>query len=178
MKAKDLFTVILKIFGIYLIKDVLLSIPPVLSNLHHLLQVSADITIFSLFVSLLVFGLYFAIVYLLLFKTDLLIAKLRLTSGLTDEPLVINLHRSSVYTIAIIVTGLVILVFAIPHLVRQFYGWYEYMDSRKRLFRNGEYEYGPLLTALAEVIIGALFLGNQKTIVNFIEFRRRQSKSG
>ncbi len=48
MKAKDLFTIILKVFGIYLIKEVLLSIPPILSNLHQMLDISADFALFSL----------------------------------------------------------------------------------------------------------------------------------
>jgi hypothetical protein len=179
MKAKDLFTIILKVFGIYIIKDILLSIPPILSNFYQLIEASAEIAVFSLFVSFLVFGLYFTIVYLLLFKTAWLISKLRLTADLSEEPLVVNLHRSSVYTIAIIVTGLLILVFAIPQLVRYFYAWYEYMDTRSSIDRIEKYNYRPIITALSEVIIGLLFLGNQRTLVNFIESRRRDaSKDG
>jgi hypothetical protein len=180
MKAKDLFTIILKVFGIYIIKDVLLSIPPILSNFYQLIEFSADmdIAVFSLAVSLLVFGLYFGIVYLLLFKTEWLISKLHLTADLSEEPLVVNLHRSSVYTIAIIVTGLLILVFAIPQLVRYFYTWYEYMGSRDSMLGISKYNYSPFLTALSEMIIGLLFLGNQRTLANFIESRRRASKSG
>lgn len=176
MKAKDLFTIILKVFGIYLIKDVFISIPPVLDTFYKLFQVSADVGIFSLFVSLLVFALYLGIVYVLIFKTDWLIAKLQLTLNLSDEPLEINLHRSSVYTIAIIVSGLVILAFAIPQLVRDFYEWYQYIDSRKRVFGPEYFDYGRLFKTSAEVLIGFLFLGNQRTLVNFIEFRRRDSK--
>ncbi|HET9429603.1 MAG TPA: hypothetical protein VFO70_00440 [Chitinophagaceae bacterium] len=178
MKAKDLFTVILKVFGIYLIKDVLLAIPPILANLHQLLEVSAEMAVFSLFVSLLVFGLYLVIVYLLLFRTAWLISKLRLASGIGEEPLAVNLHRSSVYTIAIIVTGLLILVFAIPQLVRHFYGWYEYMDSRKSIIRTDYFDYSQLLTTISELIVGLLFLGNQRILVNYIETRRRASKGG
>ncbi len=176
MKAKDLFTVILKVFGLYLIKDVILSIPPILAVLHQVLDVSVGAAFFSLFVSLLVFGLYFGIVYLLLFKTQWIISKLRLTSDLSDEPLVINLHRSSIYTIAIIVTGLIILVFAIPQLIRHLYDWYEYMASRKSMFWSNKHNYSHLLISLSEVIIGLLFLINQRVLVNFLESRRRASK--
>ncbi len=175
MKAKDLFTIILKVFGIYLIKEVLLSIPPILSNLHQMLDISADFALFSLFVSLLVFGLYFGIVCLLLFKTAWLVSKLQLTSNLSEEPLVVNLHRSSVYTIAIIISGILILTFAIPQFVRHFYAWYQFVDSRKSMFGAEHFDYSRLFTSLSEVLIGLLFLGNQRTIVNFIESRRRQS---
>jgi hypothetical protein len=176
MKAKDLFTIILKVFGIYLIKDVLVSIPPVLDIFYKFFQFSADVAVFSLFVSLLTFALYFGIVYILILKTNWLISKLQLTSNLSDEPLVINLHRSSVYTIAIIVSGIVILAFAIPQLVREFYAWYKYIDSRKGIFGAEYFDHSGLLKTMAEVIIGLLFLGNQKTLVNFIESRRRESK--
>jgi hypothetical protein len=178
MKAKDLFTIILKVFGIYLIKDVLLSIPPILSNLHQMFGLSTDVAFFSLFVSLLVFGLHFGIVYLLLFKTAWLVTKLQLTSNLSEEPLVVNLHRSSVYTIAIIVSGILILTFAIPQLVRHLYAWYQYVDSRKSMFGAEYFDYSRLFTSLSEVVIGLLFLGNQRTIVNFMESRRKQSNGG
>jgi len=134
--------------------------------------------VFSLLVSLLVVGIYLGIVYLLIFKTAWIISKLRLTSNLSEEPMVMNLHRSSIYTIAIIVTGLVVLVFAIPQFVRHFYDWFEYMDSRKHTFGSNNYDYGPILIALSEVIVGLLFLGNQRTLVNFLESRRRASKGG
>jgi hypothetical protein len=176
MKAKDLFTIILKVFGIYQIKDVLVSIPPVLDIFYKFFQFSADVAVFSQFVSLLTFAVYFGIVYLLIFKTNWVISKLQLTSNLSDEPLVVNLHRSSVYTIAILVSGLVILAFAIPQLVREFYAWYEFIDSRKSFFGAEYFDFSRLLKTLAEVIIGLLFLGNQRTLVNFIESRRRESK--
>jgi hypothetical protein len=176
MKAKDLFTVILKVFGIYLIKDVLISIPVVLNSFVQILNASDDMgmAIFSLFVSLLALGLYSTIVYLLLFKTAVIISKLNLTADLSEEPVVLNLHRSSVLAIAIIVSGLIILAFAIPTLVKRLYAWYEYVSSRNHLFLDQYYDFGQLFTSIAEVIIGLLFLGNQKTLVNYIEFKRRK----
>jgi hypothetical protein len=175
MRAKDLFIIILKVFGIYLIKDVLLSIPPVLNSFLQMFDVSGATAFFSLIVSLLFLGLHFVIVYLLLFKTSFLVSKLNLTSELSEEPLVVNLHRSSVYTIAIIVTGLLILTFSIPNLIEQFYLLYEYNDLRKRLFAPSPYDYSGLIFAIAEVIIGLLFLGNQRTLVNYIESKRRKA---
>ena len=96
MKATDLFLIILKIFGIYLIKDVLLSIPPVLYTIGRLAEDSVGMSFFQLILSMLTLGIYTGICYLLLFQGKWIISKLELTSGLTDEPLTINLHRSSV----------------------------------------------------------------------------------
>lgn len=176
MKAKDLFTIILKVFGIYLIKDVLISIPLVFDTFYKFLEFDAEVAVFSLLVTIFTLGCYIGIVYLLLFKTNWIISKLRLTSELSDEPFIINIHRASVFTIAIIISGLIILTFAIPNLVREIYAWYQYLDLKKRFFGNEYYDFGRLLVALTEVLIGFLFLGNQKTLVNFIESRRRKSK--
>ena len=176
MKAKDLFTIILKIFGIYLIKDILLAIPPFLQNFYQFLKVDPDVALFSLFFSFLILALHFTIVYLLLFKTSFLISKLKLTSGLSEQPLVTNLHRSQVYTIAILITGLLILVFSIPVLVKHFYTWAEYVSSRERMFGTQSYNYSGLLISITEVIIGLLFLGNQQSLVNYIEYRKRKAK--
>ena len=173
MKAKDLFTIILKVFGIYIIKDLLVSIPSVLSETHLLLVISSHRAAFSLFVALLVTVIYAGIVYILLFKTSWIISKLNLTSGLDEKPLVVNLHRSSVYTIAIIVAGLIVLVYSVPSLVRNFYFWYEYREALE--LESTFFNYAPILTSLAEVILGLLLLGNQQALVNFIELRRRRS---
>ncbi len=176
MKARDLFTIILKIFGIYLIKDILLAIPPVLKNFYQYLEVDPDVALFSLIFSFVALALHFTIVYLLLFKTRFLIAKLNLTAGLSELSLNINLHRSQIYTIAILITGLLILVFSIPALIRHLYWWYEYISSRDTMFGTQSYDYSELLISITEVIIGLLFLGNQRSLVNYIEYKKQKTK--
>lgn len=74
--------------------------------------------------------------------------------------------------------SIAILTFAIPQLVRHIFAWYESMDTRKSMFGAEYFDYGRLFTSLSEVIIGLIFLGNQRTIVNFIESRRRQTNGG
>ena len=176
MKARDLFTIILKIFGIYLIKDILTAIPPVLKNFYQFLEVDPDIALFSLIFSFVALALHSAIVYLLLFKTNFLISKLNLTTGLSELPLTINLHRSQIYTIAVLISGILILVFSIPVLVKDLYWWYEYISSRDTMFGAQSYDYSRLLISITEVIIGLLFLGNQRYLVNYIEYKKRKAK--
>lgn len=176
MKARDLFTIILKIFGIYLIKDILTAIPPVFKNFYQFLEIDPDVALFSLIFSFVALGLHFTIVYLLLFKTSFLISKLNLTAGLSEQPLIINLHRSQIYTIAIIIIGLLILVFSVPVLVKHFYWWYEYISSRDTMFGTQSYDYSGLLVSITEVIIGLLFLGNQRSLINYIEYKKRKAK--
>ncbi len=89
----------------------------------------------------------------------------------------VNMHRSTVYTIAIIATGLFILVFA-PDLIKHLYNWYNFIDSTRGLFNDRSYDFSGLLIAVTEVIIGLLFLGNQRSLVNYIEVRRREANGG
>lgn len=178
MKASDLFLIILKVFGIYLIKDVLISIPPVLYSMLQMSELSMGMAITNLILSIFVLGIYTGICYLLLFQGKWIISKLQLTSGLTDEPLAMNPHRSAVLTIAIIISGIVILVFSVPQLVRSIYDWAVYMDLRKAMLDSGDFNYEKMIIAFCEVAIGLLFLGNQRLIVNFIESRRRQATAG
>ena len=175
MKANDLFVIILKIFGIYLIKDVFLAIPAVLYEFIQWRLVEADsgLAYFSLFLSVLILSLRLLIVYFLLFRTSYLVSKLKLTQDLSDEPMGLNLHRSTVFIIAIITSGILILVFAIPNLIKHIYYWYNFVDSGAQ--RMGQtYDFSQMLISIAEVIIGFLFLGNQRTIVNFIEYKGRK----
>lgn len=178
MKASDLFLIILKVFGIYLIKDVLISIPPVLYSMLQMSELSMGMAITNLILSIFVLGIYTGICYLLLFQGKWIISKLQLTSGLTDEPLAMNPHRSAVLTIAIIISGIVILVFSVPQLVRSIYDWAVYMDLRKAMLDSGDYNYEKMIVSFCEVALGLLFLGNQRLIVNFIESRRRQATAG
>ncbi len=174
MKASDLFLIILKVFGIYLIKDVLISIPPVLHSIVMVFDVSVDMSFFQLIFAMLTLGIYTGICYLLLFQGKWIISKLQLTAGLSDEPLAFNPHRSAVLTVAIIISGIIILVFSVPQLVRSIYQWSQYMDLRKAMLSSDEFNYQGMILSFCEVVIGLLFLGNQRLIVNFIESRRRQ----
>jgi len=175
MKARDLFIIILKVFGIYLLKDVLISIAPVFYESAILLDQSRDMALFSFFISLLVFVIHSAIAYVLLFHAGWIVSKLKLTSDLSEEPMALNLHRSSVYTIAIIVAGFVVLAFSAPQLVRSIYRWSQYRDAMRSLEGVGNFDYSTLLIPFTEMMVGLLFIGNQRTIVNFIESRRRKA---
>lgn len=175
MKPGELFTIILKVIGIFLIKDVLISIPPVLYNVLSFVNNDREMVVFSLITSILTFGIYLGIVYLLLFQTRYLIRKLNLAGHLKDEPFMFNLHRSAVLTIAIIVSGIVILAFALPNLVQEIYSWTVFLDLKKEAYGEMEFNYSRMIISAAEIFIGLLFLGNQKLIVNFIESNRRKS---
>jgi hypothetical protein len=173
MTARDLFIIILKVFGIFLIKDLVISIVTTLSVLPQAFSAISDFGSVYGFLLLLSVGVYAALVYLLLFRAPMLVSKLGLAEDLTEGPLHFKLHRSAVLNIAFIVTGLVILVLAVPELVRQLLQWYSFNKLRGGLEGGGDYNYGSLLVPVVQVVLGLLFLGNARALVNFIEGRRR-----
>lgn len=177
MKAHDLFTIILKITGLYLIKEVLFAIPPVFRQIGLMFSYTFDAGFFSFtaaFLQLLIFG---GLVYLLLFHTGWIIRKLQLTRGLSTEPMPLHLHRASVLTIAILIAGLVILAVSVPRFIYAIYTWTEFLEARKLDLAPDHFDYSALLTSLVSVLTGLLFLGNHKLIIQFIEVRRKVTQT-
>ena len=52
------------------------------------------------------------------------------------------------------------------------------MDMRKAMLIADEFNYEKMILAFCQMVIGFLFLGNQRLIVNFIESGRRQATAG
>jgi hypothetical protein len=106
MTLRTLFKIILKILGIFFIKDFLSIIPQVISSFFYIINsdtVGEGIWILS---SVLLFlFLYGALSYYLIFKTDLIIDKLKLDKGFDRDTISLNIHRSTILSIAIIVIG-------------------------------------------------------------------------
>jgi len=177
MTAKNLFTIILKIFGIYLIKDIIIAIPVVLGYFIRGFVSTYGEIVFGFILSVLSLSFYVGIVYMLLFKTSYLISKLKLTADLSEEVMPLKVHRSTVYTIAIIISGIFILAFALPNLVMQVYAWLQFLDERNLTFPQLTFDFTKMIAAFAEVMVGLLFLGNQRLIVNFIELKSRKGGS-
>lgn len=174
MKPRELFLVILKVIGIYLIKDILFSIPGVADVIIRFSYNSSDFVISTMILALLSFAYQASIVYILLFKTGVIVDKLKLTAGFGDETFSFTMHRSSVYSIAVIVSGILVLVFSLTKLIKQVYYWLEYIQEKNQFYAGPPFEYVNLLTAITEVIIGIILLSKSQSIVNFIELKRRE----
>lgn len=174
MKPKELFLIALKVFGIFLIKDVLFTVPEIIDFLTQIVSSPSDFAVRTMIIAFLSIALQVSIVYLLLFKTSEIIDKLKLTSGFGEEALSFNLHRSSVYSIAVIVSGIMILVLTLPKLLRQIYYWIEYIREKNQFYAGPPFEYVNLLSAITEVVIGIILLSKSQSIVNFIELKRKE----
>jgi hypothetical protein len=166
MSPRSLFNIILKVIGIVCIKDILVTIPTLFSYIYFSFNTGAQLAgfLFILF-SLLI---YFSVAYLLLFKSDWIIEKTRIEEGLPED-VSIRIHRSTVLLIAVLIIGWLILLDTIPVLIGQIVG---YWRSKNALF-NQSVDSRFIIIYSIKILIGLLMVGNARTIVNFIEFKRK-----
>ena len=175
MTANNLFNIILKVLGIFFIKDILIALPSFFGIFISFFGHDVEGTIITSVLSLVSILIYCVIIYFLIFRTNLLIAKLKLTNDFLQEPLKLNIHRSTVLSLAIISTGLFVITQAIPNLVRELVEFINYTRAKNGILGSTEpYKVTWVIADITELILGILLISNQKTIVNFIELKRKK----
>ena len=129
MTPRTLWTVILKIFGIYFL----------IQTFYPVTQLFAAMIVFAtqqntevlqsmayLFFSV---GLYLMMIYISLFKTDLVINKLKLDTAIDEEKIEINIHRSSILTIVILLSGILMFADSAPMLLKELYSYFAVIND-------------------------------------------------
>lgn len=176
MTPRSLFNIILKILGILFIKEIFIFIPqlvmliPEVNGNGSSNEISNEIiqSIIVVVLTILVIGL---IIYYLIFKTEYLINKLKLYKGFDQEFIPLNMHRSSILSISIIVIGGLIIVNELPHLFEQLFTYIEMKSAWKGAKVPG---LSYIFLEASKVFIGLLLIIYQRHIVNFIEYKRRR----
>jgi hypothetical protein len=172
MTIRYLFNIILKILGIFFIKDILATVPQILSLVGYIFKPGMfDQFIWTFISIILVLLVYGAVSYYLIFKSELIIDKLQLDKGFEEGAIQLNMHRSTILSISIIVIGGIIVADEIPNLCRLLFGYFQ----EKRMTQG---QTTPAISyavfAAVKIVIGLLLMGNQKDIVNYIENRRKK----
>jgi hypothetical protein len=171
MTTRSLFNIILKVLGIFFIKDILATIPQLFSVVLYLTKSNtATEAVWTLVMTILILFIYGLVSYYLIFKSDLLIDKLKLDKGFDQDSFSLNIHRSTILSISIIVIGGLIITDEIPNLCRQLFA---YFQERRMTYGQTNPSISYSILAGAKIIIGLLLIGNQGQIVNFIEHKRR-----
>jgi hypothetical protein len=123
-----------------------------------------------------VFFILFIVLYLylldgLFFRTDWIIDKLNLNKGITEEKLELNIHRSIVLRIAVIVTGAIILVDSLPSLLKELAVYFQRINIYKGLkaFPGTVW----IVYYVVKAFIGYFMVTSSRLTVNFIERKRK-----
>ena len=119
-----------------------------------------------------VFLIYFLILYLCVFRTDWVIDKLKLDKGFPEERFELNMHRSSIYAISIIVIGGLLLIKSFPPFIRQLILYFQ-QSSLPRDYTSDP-TWSNIFLNFLQILIGIYFITSNRTIVAFIEKQRRK----
>ncbi|HEY2581758.1 MAG TPA: hypothetical protein VGI43_08130 [Mucilaginibacter sp.] len=172
MNLRTFWTIFLKIFGLYLIWQILsilstdFSIIYIFNGLNKILYKDHDKVFFYITLS----GMVFMVLLLIwtirycIFKTDSIIEKLRLEKGFSEEKVEINIYPLSLLTIAVIALGGFILSDSLPRLVADII-MYAGLRQNKEL--------GPVISNLLRAFLGYFMVTKSSLIVNFIERNRK-----
>jgi hypothetical protein len=172
MTPRTLFNIILKILGIFFIKDFLATIPQLLSVILYLTK-SDSVTeaIWTLATTSLILLAYGLVSYYLVFKTELIIDKLKLDKGFDRETIPLNIHRSTILSISVIVIGGLLVADEIPNFCRQLFS---YFQEKRMTYGQTNPTLAYSIVSGAKIIIGIFLMAGQKQIVNLIERQRKK----
>ncbi|RYZ87982.1 MAG: hypothetical protein EOP04_10400 [Proteobacteria bacterium] len=171
MTIRAVFQIILKILGVFFIKDILETIPQLLSvGLYMTRQDSQIEAIWTLLSTVLMLFVYCSVCYYLIFRTNLLIDKLKLDQGFDEQTISWSIHRSTVLSICVIVIGGLIIVDEAPNLCQRLFS---YFQEKRMTYGQTDPSISYSVTSAVKIIIGFLLIGNQRHIVSYIESRRK-----
>ena len=177
MTQRSLFAIIIKIIGLYLIISAVILIPQLIATLFAFVgQINyndaKEVLIMVLFVCFAA-GIYILILRYCLFKTEWLIDKLHLDKGFSEEKIELNIHRSTVLKIAVIVIGAILIVDYLPILCKDVFAYWQFTGFNKG-FKDNPVSKGIILD-VAKIFIGFFLMTCSRLIVNFIERKRKGS---
>lgn len=170
MTARTLLFIVLKIFGLFLIKDLIVVLFQVVTFIFYFSNEESNTSFFgSLLVTVAYLAAYGLGAYFLIFKTKTIFDYLKLDQDLTEEQVALEgMKTAPVLTLALIIIGGVILVMEVPIILREL--WILIVD---KAYEMG-YSWSSIILSSVKIIIAIVLIEKHKPIVNFIE--RKQDK--
>ena len=175
MTKKDLFMIILKLYGLYSIIEIIIQLP-------NVLYFTINDSNFDMFFSLLTIPLIsLIIVYILIFKSTLIIRLLKLDKGFDNNEVVINsIDKKDKIQIALIIISIYLIVSNISSFISQIVFEFKRSVSRKGELNNSlndiintynpeNVDYKLMLNSGLSILIGYLLLTNYKRLSNWID---------
>lgn len=168
MAPRTLFNLILKVIGIFFIKDILEALSHTISAIVYFPQYSsAREGVINVAVSLPLLILYSLLAWVFIFKSDKVVRMLRLDKNVQDKPAAITVERHMLLTTAVIIAGAWVLVNEIPEFFRHAVYYYQ---ERKMYVRMTRPDVSYILMSAVKIAIGFFLVVFNKPIVNIIEW--------
>lgn len=171
MASRSLLSLILKVVGIFIIRDFLEALSHLLSVLVYLPRYASEKQAYYnlgvTFPPILLYGLF---AWFLIFKTDSLVRVV--IPGISSDESSTRIHHSVILSIAIIVMGVWLIVNEIPEFFRQAAYYYQ---ERKIYIRMARPDISYIIMSAVRILIGLLLIMFNRTLVNLIEVKRKKT---
>ena len=166
MKLKDLFNIIIKVFGIFIIKDILSTLPYLIAPVLTMAESESRFDSGTLIITVLILALYGSIAYVLLFKTESMVSFLKLEPQLSDEYLTFEVSAVNILTIALIILSGFILIGELPSFCNYLYQYYQQSQLK---FQETKPSVANLIVSGVKIVIAFLIIGERKKIIQLIQ---------
>jgi hypothetical protein len=177
ISPRSLFIVVVRIFGLFFLKEIITQIPyTVSSTISYFSFASSETynTLSVLIVSLLALAFYVFLAVGLIFQAEKIVDRLKLDKGFSEEHFSfetntnkqVALPMADILQIALIVIAGVILIFEIPEFCRQIYN----LINENKYLPNGaaQKSIANCIMSVAKVLIALLLLGERQSIIKFM----------
>lgn len=164
MTKKDFFRILIKVFGLYsLILSLFSFFPQNITNVYF----SKD-DFWMLFIIFTSFLLLITLFISLLFKTDFIIDKLKLTNSFDDDQIIIgNLDTLSIFKFTIILIGGLMIIDTFPKFLMDIINEFKLNVSNFPI-KNYESNYFWFGVRFLNLLFGYLLITNCKSVAKFL----------
>jgi hypothetical protein len=168
MTKKDLFRLIIKLFGLYIIITTVLSVLP-----SNIVLVLTEIDTKGIIWLTATIGILFYFFHLLVFKPDKIIKWFRLDIGFDDDNINIkNLNPDKISKLAILLVGGILIIRSFPGLLSEALFAFKYSvggsENNNGYYFGSANDYIYLFTSIINITIGYLLISNVNRVSNYI----------
>jgi|GEM_PF-2773734 len=167
MSPRSLFIIILRIIGILWVKNAVLALFQMLTNIYFYTQLSDQNFLLSTTVSqIIVTIVYFLVCWALIFKAGYIVDRLKLSHDITPV-LQFKLDKRDSIRIVLVVTGALIIVSQVPEFVANLAHMFD-RQPREMYDETNVRSWTPVFVSGVQMLIGLLIIGERATILGIL----------
>jgi hypothetical protein len=166
MTPRSFFLLALRITGIFLLTTLCTDIIEFVISIWGLVKMSSSSDLWILFFSLIKTLIIMAMGYWLIFKTENIIDSFGLDKGFNESTFNFNWSSDSIFRVALIISGAVVLFNEIPNLCR--IGYNLLFQRNAGYLEIVEPDWSPLIFSIVKIILAVLIIGERKRIIDFL----------
>lgn len=166
MTPRSFLILTLRLIGIVLLTTLVADIIEFLASIWGFFEISSSSALWILLFSLIKILIIMAMGYWLIFKTGSIIDSFGLDKGFKESTFNFNWSADSVFRIAIIISGAIVLFNELPNLCR--IGYNLLFQQRTDYLKIVEPDWSPLIFSGVRIILALLIIGERKRICQFL----------